>query len=470
MVIKLDDIPIVAYGNFVEQVKTTLCDEQWRCLAYFAAPCRQGLQLYALLADNSTVVALSHIVDYYDTTELTSSGIMALQLFEREISELHGICFKGHPWGKPVRFPFNRFDRLSRIDNYPFYYIDSHELHLVNVGPVHAGVIEPGAFRFICNGEKILHLEIALGYQHRGVEHLICNTHNRLRQICIAESIAGDSAVAHSIAMSRLMGYEQPYFCIALELERIAMHLADIGALCTDIAYQLGQVACEALRTLTINTMQRWCGNRFGKGLIRPTGSNFPLSIAVCDDVREVITQVIERFATVALDIMSTPTLLARFEEICTVSRSQALAVGAVGMAAKSVGLDRDSRMFGNPHFVPCIETNGDLMSRLKLRIQEIDQSYQIIVKNLQPSTTAAPLYNIEFQADSLYFSMVEGWRGEIIHCGITDSQGEFSTYKIYDPSFHNWLMLALSVRGAQISDFPLSNKSYNLSYAGHDL
>lgn len=470
MKIKLKDIETVGYHTFVERIKNLLADENRRALAYFAAPCREGLQFFALLADNNEVVALSHIKDYYSADNLATSGITALQLFEREISELHGLPFTGHPWGKPVRFPFNQFDTRSRIENYPFYNIDSHELHLVNVGPVHAGVIEPGAFRFICNGEKILHLEIALGYQHRGIEHLVCSTTNRLRQICLAESTAGDSAVAHVVTMSRLMGYDQPHFTVAIEMERIAMHLADIGALCMDVAYQLGQVACEALRTMTINTTQRWCGNRFGKGLIRPVGSNFPLTTSVCDDIRHTMTEVVERFETVAHDILSTPTLLARMEDICCVTRTQALSVGAVGMAARSVGVKRDARMFGKEEFKPCVETGGDLMSRLRLRIREIRQSYDIIMSELEPMEASEPCYNIELEPSALHFAMVEGWRGEVVHCGVTDEHGEFSTYKIYDPSFHNWLMLALSVRGAQISDFPVSNKSYNLSYCGHDL
>lgn len=470
MIIQIKDIRVVAYHSFCKQLGELLSNEQQRCLAYFAAPCHEGLQFFALIADNHQVTALSHVMDYYGTNELTTSGITALQLFEREISELHGVLFKGHPWGKPVRFPFNRFDQRSRIENYPFYNIDSHELHLVNVGPVHASIIEPGAFRFICNGEKILHLEIALGYQHRGVEHLICQTHNRLRQICLAESIAGNSAIAHSVTMSRLMGHDQPYFTVALEMERIAMHLADIGALSMDVAYQLGQVACEALRTMTINTTQRWSGNRFGKGLIRPIGSNFPLTAAVCDDIRKVMTEVVERFDTVAQNILSTPTLLARMEEICRTTRVQALEVGAVGMAARSTGLERDSRTFRNADFTPCLENDGDLMSRLRLRIREIRQSYQITVDNLTPEQQRQPDYRIPLKPDTLHFAMSEGWSGEVVHCGVTSADGEFTTYKIYDPSFHNWLMLALSVRGAQISDFPVSNKSYNLSYCGHDL
>lgn len=472
MKIALEDIRVVGYEAFVGRVGELLSGGQWRVLAYFAMPCREGLRFVALLADNEQVEAISHILEYYGEQELTTSGITALQLFEREISELHGTRFKNHPWGKPVRFPFDRFDRRSRIENYPFYNIDSHELHLVNVGPVHAGVIEPGAFRFICNGEKILHLEIALGYQHRGIEYMICDTDNLLRRISLAESIAGDSAIAHSVAFCRLMGSDESYYRLALEMERIAMHLADIGALCMDIAYQLGQVACEALRTLTVNAMLRWCGSRFGKGLIRCGGTNFPLTAQVCEDIRRTMGEVMARFDTVMRNILNTPTLLARMEEVCCVTLSQAREVGAVGPAARSTGLERDARMFGASDFKPCLFKEGDLMSRMKLRFAEITQSYGIIVAELdhRVENNQKPNYQMQLDPLTLHFSMTEGWRGEVVHCGITDSRGELSTYKIYDPSFHNWMMLALSVRGAQISDFPVSNKSYNLSYCGHDL
>ena len=173
------------------------------------------------------------------------------------------------------------------MDNYPFYNIDSEELHEVGVGPVHAGVIEPGHFRFICNGEKVLHLEIQLGYQHRGIEKLFIEKNNALQRCILSESIAGDTSVGHALAHSQLIeslaGIEvsetlQIERCIALEMERLAVHIGDTAALCGDVAYQLGQVVCEALRTTIINTTQLWCGNRFGKGLVRPGGSNYPLS------------------------------------------------------------------------------------------------------------------------------------------------------------------------------------------------
>ena len=234
---------------------------------------------------------------------------------------------------------------------YPFYSIESEELHEVGVGPVHAGVIEPGHFRFICNGEKVLHLEIQLGYQHRGIERLLIEKDNALQRCILSESIAGDTSAGHALAHSQLIeslaGIQageslQIERCIALEMERIGVHIGDTAALCGDVAYQLGQVVCEALRTMIINTTQLWCGNRFGKGLIRPGGSNYPLTDEVADAILKVLDDTEKRFGEITALIFSLPSVLARIEDIGQVTREQALAIGVVGMAARTCGIKRD--------------------------------------------------------------------------------------------------------------------------------
>ena len=289
--VALNDIPEVSYAAFYEDLRVKLSDARYHAAHYFALPSGDRMRFFLLLLDDAErrVLITSHATDYYDETALPSLTALHPQMhpFERDISERYGIRFDGMPWPKPLRFPAGRYDRRSSIENYPFYTMEGRSLHEVNVGPIHAGVIEPGAFRFICNGEQVLHLEIALGYQHRDVETAFETTANRLRQMCLAESVAGDSAVAHATAFARavekLARREIPAAlecerAAALELERMAMQIADTGALCMDVGYQLGQVASEALRTMTINTTQAWCGNRFGKGLIRPLGTDHPLT------------------------------------------------------------------------------------------------------------------------------------------------------------------------------------------------
>lgn len=274
----------MSYADFYNDLAAKLADVRYHVAHYFALPSGDRLRFFCLLLDDNTgqVLLASHAMGYHDETALPSLTALhpALHPFERDIAERYGVRFDSMPWPKPLRFPFDRFDRSSSMDNYPFYTMKGGSLHEVNVGPIHAGIIEPGAFRFICNGEQVLHLEIALGYQHRGVEHLFEHTDNLLRRMCLAETVAGDSAVAHATAFAeaveKLTARERSAELerertVALELERMAMQIADTGALSMDVGYQLGQVACEALRTLTINTTQAWCGNRFGKGSSGPT-------------------------------------------------------------------------------------------------------------------------------------------------------------------------------------------------------
>ena len=495
----LAEIPEIAYADFYDLLCGWLADERCHVAHYFALPSGNRMRFYCLVLDDAEgrVLITSHATGYYDETALPSLTARYPQLhpFEREIAERWGIRFDGQPWPKPLRFPFDRYDRQSSIDNYPFYTMAGKSLHEVNVGPIHAGIIEPGAFRFICNGEQVLHLEIALGYQHRGVEAAFTATENRLRQMCLAESIAGDSAVAHATAFAeaieKLTGRERPAQldrerAVALELERMAMQIADTGALSMDTGYQLGQVACEALRTMTINTTQAWCGNRFGKGLIRPHGTDHPLTAEKSAMIRRNVAEIARRYDEVRRDIESSPSLLARFEQCGVVPRDEMRRIGGVGQAARASGLGRDIRAthpwgsFGKClHHTPVVEEAGDVMARLTVRSREVAQSARYIDRLLEiyeqkygnlENPCGRPDYTSQLAPSSLSFGLVEGWRGETCHVAVTDAEGRLAAYRIKDPSLHNWLALALAVRGEGISDFPICNKSFNLSYCGHDL
>lgn len=493
--VKLGDIPVCDYPVFYEEVNSRLSDPSCHIGAYFAHPVDNELVFFCVLLDDAKgeVLLTSFRYGYYCEQELESLTALHPQVhpFEREITELYGVRFRNNPWDKPLRFPHNRVSAKSSMDNYPFYSIEGASLHEVNVGPIHAGIIEPGAFRFICNGERVLHLEIALGYQHRGVETLITATGNRLRQNILCESAAGDTSVGHGIAYSRIIEKLTPSYAssakldveraVALELERIAMHIADTGALCMDIGYQLGQVASEALRTIIINTTQLWCGSRFGKGLVRPLGTNFPLDRQLAETIIKNVAEVKRRYAEVFEDLKAAPSLLSRFEDCGIVSKTQLQSIGAVGMAARMGGLKRDIRTT-HPYgvwdtvlkYTPETCADGDVMSRLMLRAAELARSADIIVGLLEgadfESTVPVPDYTTALEPSSFVFSLVEGWRGEICHCAITGNEGKIAAYKIKDPSVHNWLALALAVKGEGISDFPICNKSFNLSYCGHDL
>ncbi|NMB71162.1 MAG: NADH dehydrogenase subunit, partial [Bacteroidales bacterium] len=203
-----EDIPVLPYHEFNDVVSGILAEESNHCLAYFAVPTGENLQFYIAIADdtNNSIILTSFTAERKSAVfSSLAAKFFQLHGFEREIHENYGIQFEGHPWLKPVRFPFNRYNQDSVIENYPFYSIESEELHEVGVGPVHAGVIEPGHFRFICNGEKVRHLEIQLGYQHRGIEHLMLTKNSPLQRCILAENIAGDTAVGHALAHAQLI-------------------------------------------------------------------------------------------------------------------------------------------------------------------------------------------------------------------------------------------------------------------------
>lgn len=497
--VPLSKIPEAGYAAFYDDLARRLREPHCHVAHYFARPEDDRLRFYCLLLDdsNAQVLIASHALGYYDDTALPSLTALHPQMhpFEREIAERYGVRFDAMPWPKPLRFPFDRYDRHSSIDTYPFYTMEGRSLHEVNVGPIHAGIIEPGAFRFICNGEQVLHLEIALGYQHRGIEHEFAATDNRLRQTLLAETVAGDSAVAHATAfveaLEKLTGRARPAEldrerAAALELERMAMQIADTGALSMDVGYQLGQVASEALRTMTINTTQAWCGNRFGKGLIRPHGTDFPLTAEKAALIRRNVSDIRRRYDEVRRDIESSPTLLARYEQCGVVPHEEMLRIGGVGQAARASGLPRDIRTShpwgayarGIRH-EPVAERQGDVMARLTVRCREVLRSADYIDRLMEeferkyasePTPCPAPDYEAAAAPSSLSFGLVEGWRGETCHVLLTDAGGRIADCRVKDPSLHNWLALALAVRGEGISDFPICNKSFNLSYCGHDL
>jgi Ni,Fe-hydrogenase III large subunit len=491
--LELKAVPVSSYGIFYDHVADLLKDEANHCLSYYAVENEGKLKFYCFIGlDNVHGIAvLSHELEKGGPPLKSLTPVCSqLHIFEREIHENFSVAFEGHPWLKPVRYPFDRDDKSNVMDNYPFFSIESEELHEVGVGPIHAGVIEPGHFRFICNGEKVLHLEIHLGYQHRGIERLFIEKNTALQRCILAESIAGDTAAGHALAHAQLIeslaGIEvgdalSIERCIALELERIAVHIGDTAALCADVAYQIGQVVCEALRTTIINTTQLWCGNRFGKGLVRPGGTHYPLTENVIAEIEKVLENTGTRFRKMTETIYSMPSVLSRFDDIGPVTTQQALAIGAVGMAARTCNVPRDIRAshpfqyYKQYPVKPVLLDSGDVLARGMLRDLEVKESIRIIREliekwRLTDKVIKAPVYDYRPGPGKIAVSAVEGWRGEIIHSAITGEKGEILHYKVKDPSMHNWMALALAVRNQEISDFPVCNKSFNLSYCGYDL
>lgn len=407
------------------------------------------------------------------------------QMFERELWEQTGLMPDGHPWLKPVRYEGARQQRMAE---HPFFTVRGQEVHEVGVGPIHASVIEPGHFRFMCHGEQVHHLEIQLGYQHRAVETLLLRR-PPLAATSLVESIAGDTSIAyawgHCAAIEALSGAQvKPESDlvrgIALELERIAMHLVALTGMATDIAFLQGGATYGRLRTAIINATMRVCGSRFGRGWLRPGGVRFGITDELRRDLLSTLGAFARDMAQVNDLVLSARSVRSRFQGVGVVDRKTAEEIGLVGLAARASGVPLDTRtsLPGRLHadhpVTALTEETGDCWARLKLRMREIDESVRWLTQLLQApglnsaapgSVTIGPL-----QHGTLCVSVREGFRGPVVQVLETGDDGRLVHYKVQDPSLLNWFGLALAVRDNEISDFPICNKSFDLSYCGNDL
>ena len=340
--------------------------------------------------------------------------------------------------------------------------------HEVAVGPVHAGVIEPGHFRFQCMGEDVYNLQIFLGYQHRGTEDAVVAADGNLpRQIALAETCAGDTSAAAAIAFAELMerafperfpapdGESLRLRAVMLELERIANHTGDLGALAGDVAFLQTQAFCGRIRGEYLNMTALLCGNRFGRNAIVPGGVRAKPSAEVYGQLKAWIARVKPELDRALKLMFHEHSVCDRFDGTGRVPKDVAEAIGLVGVARRA-----------------SVEFGGDVMARALVRRIEINEAHEKIAALIDGPKPYGGSVSAPEESKGGFLcvrSEASAWRGPLLHAAVFSPEGKMLRYKITDPSARNWPGLAWALRGEQISNFPICNKSFNLSYCGTD-
>lgn len=484
---RLEKVPVLAVHDLAEGL-FQLVQQGGRILAFFPLPNgQQSIEVLAVVGDPEPgAFRLARAKLSHKYPSLTPQ-IPQVHLFEREVAEKTGVVPEGHPWLKPVRFSHDNRWPWGKLapGTGPFFQLQGSQVHEVAVGPVHAGVIEPGHFRFSCLGEVVHHLEIVLGYQHRGVEERFCQLPPQ-RRLATVETVAGDSTVAHTLAyceaLEALSGIQVPpraaaLRAVALELERLANHVGDLGALAGDVAFLPAASYCGRLRGEFLNLTAELCGNRFGRSFVQPGGVRYNLGAGTLTAIRQRLANLQPELEAAVGLMLESPSVLGRFEGTGRLPSETARELGVVGVAARASGLRVDSRsqfpagMYRFLHVPVATTGSGDVFARAWVRWLEVQHSLKLVeelLESLPGGELSAPVGACA--PSSLAVALSEGFRGEVCHVAITNDRGELWAYKIVDPSFHNWPALAYAMRGQDISDFPLCNKSFNLSYCGFDL
>ena len=368
---------------------------------------------------------------------------------------------------------------------YKFLEVRGEGVYELPVGPIHAGVIEPGHFRFSCFGETIVNLELRLGYVHRGVEKRITEVPWR-RARFVAEAAASDTAaanaLAHAVAIESLFGVTPPpraqaMRTLALEIERLAVHIVDVGGMGTDTGFLAVSATCGRLRGKALALGEMLSGSRFLRAFIFPGGVR-DVKEAHLEMMKKTARQLKEELRPIFEILRENQTAKERMQNIGTISTSLANEFGLVGVAARACGINYDCRQHF-PHGSypqdappPAVESGGDIFARMRVRLGEISTSFDVINKvleNMPPGELSVDLPDT-LPKNAVGLGIVEAFRGELIHLCFTDANGEIERYAIKDPSFNNWTAISIAIRNNLIADFPLCNKSLALSYSGNDL
>jgi len=419
--------------------------------------------------------------------------------FEREIHDLFGIEAIDRPDTRPlVRHAFWPKDYFPLLkdsvppaaekffdDGTPFEFmpVGGEGVYEIPVGPVHAGIIEPGHFRFSVVGETVIDLKIRLYFTHKGTEKLF-EGRAPADGVELAERISGDTTIGHSLAycqaIESLAGCEIPARAkylrvILLEMERLYNHIADFGAICNDTGFAAAHSHCFRIRERLLRLNKRLTGNRLLRGGVIPggVGQDFPTGLNLAAELDSVLAD----FNEVVEISLSNTMLTDRLDGTGYLTTKTATDHGVLGYVARASGIDVDARRdhpfaaYSLLQFKVAASDSGDVRARAQIRVDEVRESVSLIkqaLAQLPSGALAAPLGKLPAWEPA--FSMVEAWRGAILHWVMADENGKLYRVKIKDPSFVNWPALSFALLKNIVPDFPLCNKSFNQSYSGNDL
>ncbi len=428
--------------------------------------------------------------------DLVPTFAWALRL-QRAAADLSGVhaegAADGRPWldhglwrgGPPLATGAQPAGAEGLPADYAFVCVEGDGVHEIPVGPVHAGIIEPGHFRFSVVGEKVLRLEERLGYKHKGMERRFTEL-PALDAHRLAGRVSGDSTVAH--AWAYCMALESACELVVperaaslrallLERERVANHLGDLGALGNDAALAFGLAQFSRLREQWQRLSKDLFGHRFMMDAVVPGGVAVDVDAKACERMRAQCDALEAEVRTLRGIYDEHAGLQDRFMTTGRVSRELALRLGLTGMAARASGVARDLRAdqpwqpYRALGFQACVHKTGDVAARVAVRFDEVLQSLQLI-RSLCEGLPAGPV-RAEVAlpvTPARGLGWVEGWRGEVVVALELGPGGSVQRCHPHDPSWQNWPVLEHAVIGNIVPDLPLINKSFNLSYSGHDL
>jgi Ni,Fe-hydrogenase III large subunit len=464
-----------------------------RLVTLFGSLGRGGEKLVHYVFDVADPAYLEIVHTVSGRIRSISREIPAAAWYERELHDEYGVEISEHPDLRPLIFHDNWPDgvhpMVDPVENVPwsnreyrFLEVQGEGIAEVAVGPVHAGIIEPGHFRFSVVGDTVLHLELRHFYTHKGTEKLFEGTRIDAGPM-IAESVSGDNCFAHAVAYCQAVenAYRadvppraQAIRLIGLEFERLVCHISDVGGLCTDVGFSVGAACAVNIKESLLQASSKCCGTRYWRGSAVPGGLRLPIDSERILELAQSVSAAARQFSDLARVILETPSIQNRFETAGILRKEAARELAVVGPVARASGVDLDVRRdhpyasYTGMRFEVPVTQYGDVMARARIRVEEAATSAHLIHETAIALPSGRVLETFRPIGEFQGYSAVESPRGELYYW-VQGCDEYLTRCHIKSPSFQNWPAMPFAVADNIIADFPLINKSFNLSYSGCD-